>query len=291
MVQLKWTKASHCRNYLTRRYEPLQPYLLCRLARHCGCHTFLDVGANIGLYSMLFAASDGDMSVHAYEPSPTTFEELKQNIVLNGLDQIRAKRLAVSDRQGKVDFGVVHELSGANSVIDTSIHDSKTFTKHMQVEAVRLDDQLELTGRRICVKIDVEGHELCVLNGMRRLLHENQAIVQVEFYPAEDGPLRRIFAEAGLVELFAIRTDRYFASREMAPSNEQLVQIFEEATADLIAENLAQMQQDFTDWGGVWPLSLGVAGYLNLQLLGPGATFLRAVKQRFRRGRRSGLVT
>lgn len=287
MAQLKWTKASRGRNYLTGRYEPLQPYLLFELARHCGCETFLDVGANIGLYSMLFAASDEDMSVHAYEPSPTTFEELKQNIALNGLERIRADRVAVSDQPGSVDFGVVHDLSGANSIIQTSIHDSGTFTKQLKVEAVRLDDQLDLTGRRICVKIDVEGHELCVLGGMRRLLRENQMLVQVEFYPLEDDPLRRMLADAGLVELFAIRTDRYFASREMAPSNEQLVHIFEKATADLIAENLAHMQEDFTDWGGVWPLSLRVPGYLNLELLGPGATLLRSIKQRLRRGRAS----
>lgn len=291
MVQLKWTRASHGRNYLTRRYEPLQPYLLSRLARHCECDTFLDVGANIGLYSMLFAASNEDMSVHAYEPSPTTFEELKHNIALNGLVRIQANRVAVSDRPGKVDFGVVHELSGANSVVDTSIHRSDTFTKHLKVDAVRLDDQLDFTGRRICVKIDVEGHELCVLNGMRRLLHSNQVIIQVEFYPAEDDPLRSSLADAGLVELFAIRTDRYFASREMAPSHEQVVRIFEEATADLIGENLEQMKEDFTEWGGVWPLSVRVPGYLNLQLLGPGATFLRSIKHRLRRGRRAGLVT
>ena len=284
MPQLKWTRASTGRNYLTRRYEPLQPYLLRRLSDHCGCDTFLDVGANIGLYSMLFASLDKGLSIHAFEPSPTTFRELERNIALNSLDHIQTYQLAVSDLQRQVEFGIVHELSGANSVLDTTIHDTGKFTRRVQVEAVRLDDKLFLTGRRICVKIDVEGHEHRVLDGMSRLLQENQAIIQVECFAPVDDSLREKLGQAGLVELFSVRTDRYFASREMAPTSEQIIRIFELAAADLITENLTEMEDDFSEWGGVWPLNVRIPGYMNLQLLGPGASFLRAIKQRLTRG-------
>jgi FkbM family methyltransferase len=279
MVQPKWTKASHARNYLTRQYEPLQPYLLRRLARHCGCDAFLDIGANVGLYSILFAAEDG-LEVHAFEPAPTTYSELGQNIALNGSDRIRAYQMAASDRKGEVSFGVVHDLSGANSIVDTSIHDERTFTNQVKVEADRLDDQLDLRDRRICAKIDVEGHEQQVLDGMRGLFESNLFVVQVECFASEHDPLHQRLTEAGLVELFAIRADRYFASRELAPSPEEIVHIFEQATTDLIEESLEEMRENFTGWGGVWPVNLRLPGYVNLQVLGPVATFLRSIKHR-----------
>ncbi|MCH8614669.1 FkbM family methyltransferase [Sphingomonas sp. SM33] len=279
MVQPKWTKASHARNYLTRQYEPLQPYLLRQLARHCGCDTFLDVGANVGLYSILFSAEEG-LEVHAFEPAPTTFGELLHNIALNGSARVRAYQLAASDRKGEVGFGVVHDLSGANSVLDTSIHDERTFTNRMKVKADRLDSQLDLRRRRICAKIDVEGHELQVLEGMQGLFESNQFVVQVECFASEHDPLHQRLTQAGLVELFAIRADRYFAVRELAPSPEQIVHIFEQATADLIEESLEEMRESFTGWGGVWPVNVRLPGYVNLQVLGPVATFLRSIKHR-----------
>jgi len=278
MVQLKWTKASNARNYLTRQYEPLQPYLLRQLARRCGCDIFLDVGANVGLYSLLFGA-EGGISVHAFEPAPTTFTELQRNIALNSSDMIQAHQLAASDQRGQVSFGLVHELSGANSILDTTIHDADTFTDRVKVEADRLDRRLDLGGRKVCAKIDVEGHELQVLRGMRALFENNQFVVQVECYD-KDCPLRQELEKAGLVELFSIRADRYFASRDLAPSPEQIVQIFEQATTDLIEESLEEMRENFTGWGGVWPVNVRLPGYVNLQVLGPAATFLRSIKHR-----------
>lgn len=62
---------------------------------------FCDIGANIGYYTVLAAPIVGDTGkVVAIEPSPATFELLKQNIKLNNADNVRMVRAAVADQPG-----------------------------------------------------------------------------------------------------------------------------------------------------------------------------------------------
>lgn len=284
MTQLKWTRRSQGRNYLTRNYEPLQPHLLLQLARHLNSDSFIDVGANIGLYSILFAQHDTIKTVHAFEPSPETFAELRRNIALNGLERrVETHRIAASSRSGLVTFGVVDSLSGANSIVDTSIHEQRAFAREVKVDAAALDDYLDLDRRRLCIKIDVEGHEMEALRGMRRLLTENEVILQIERYGSEENELRETLEQYGLRELFAIRADRYFASQRIAPVPDQIIRIFENAAADLIEENLAELTKQFASWGEAWPLTLTIPRLVTIQLLGKAAAIPRKIRRAFRR--------
>src|SRR5690606_17422696 len=81
MLGAFWTEASEKLNRLTSKYEPIQPFVLVALARRLGCDAFIDVGANIGFYSILMALSGTVREVHAFEASNGAFGELKANIV------------------------------------------------------------------------------------------------------------------------------------------------------------------------------------------------------------------
>ena len=83
--EFQWTPASGERNRILRSLEPLQPYLLMDLACQAGATVFVDVGANIGAYSLFFSKLEGMSSIYAFEPSPLTFTELNRNVALNEL--------------------------------------------------------------------------------------------------------------------------------------------------------------------------------------------------------------
>lgn len=230
--QFRWTAPSLQRNTILRAFEPIQPYVLVSLAEKLECDTFIDVGANIGAYSLFLSSLPTIRNVHAFEPSPDSFHELTQNIRLNGLGgKIIAHPQAVSASAGKLAFGMTRSLSGTNSIVVTSIHERSLFERQIEVEAVRLDDVLTIRGQTICLKIDVEGHERDALLGMRELLARNKAVVQIERYEGGREYLD-LLHDLGFVQLFQLGPDRYLSNIDAADA--ELLRVFERSAALMI---------------------------------------------------------
>lgn len=270
--QFRWTAASARRNRLTMEFEPLQPHFLFALAEKAGCGTFLDIGANIGAYSLFATLVPTIDRIVAFEADPQTLEELKSNISLNGLgDRIDIQGKAVSSAAGKLSFGVVGKLSGANSVIDTSIHDRSAFHDQLTVEAVSLDGYFTNPwAHPICMKIDVEGHEREVIDGAAAMLTASKALVQMEAYDAENANGRSL-EELGYVRLTGIGPDHYFTNIDGLNNPAVLLAAYERTARELIAFNHRSK-----------PLVLE-RGEFSVQLAGRSATMVRNLKRKLTR--------
>jgi FkbM family methyltransferase len=166
-----------------RAHNPLvQEVVLQGLARG---GTFLDVGANIGYFSLLAARLKG-VQVFAFEPSPRELARLYRNIILNGRSNIAVLPYGLADVDGAASLNLALESDyGMNSVIDLS-----GFTKcagRVECPFVRLGSILSqsvLRDVRVC-KIDVEGHEMSVLRGMPPIMPLlSQAVFVIEISPA-----------------------------------------------------------------------------------------------------------
>ncbi|WP_034161005.1 FkbM family methyltransferase [Sphingomonas sp. ERG5] len=135
---------------------------------------FVDIGANMGYFSLLWAAARADNRVIAFEASPNVFKRLAGNVAANGMgDRIDAHAKAALDQTGEITFAVgPDEQTGWGGL---AVEGSKGLT----VPAVRLDD---IVGdRRVAVmKIDVEGADSLVLRGCERLLREK--LIDCIFY-------------------------------------------------------------------------------------------------------------
>lgn len=123
---------------------------------------FVDVGANIGSYSVL-AASACDAQVIAIEPILSTFSSLCANVKLNGLEcQIKTFRVGLSNCSGKLRF------TTSQNTVNHVLADGEQATSE-EIEVTTLDSLLR-GGRPALIKIDVEGHELAVLEGSEKTL-------------------------------------------------------------------------------------------------------------------------
>jgi len=132
---------------------------------------FLDVGANVGSYTVIAAGAVGARAM-AVEPVPSTFAHLSRNIVLNGLSSLASmKCLGLSDHAGTVRF--TRDLDTVNHVLA----DNEQLPS-IEVPITTLD---ELIGEEvpILIKIDVEGHELSVLKGAERTLNASALLAVV----------------------------------------------------------------------------------------------------------------
>ncbi len=142
--------------------------------------TFVDVGANVGVYSLL-AGSVPDTEIWAYEPSSEAAAHLVENIELNWLStRTRVRRVAVGDRAGRglltVGLDCTNHLLEGEPEPDPDGDGAEAEA----VEVVRLDDDLRPRRPVALVKIDVEGREAQVLEGTRTLLREAHPALIVE---------------------------------------------------------------------------------------------------------------
>lgn len=147
---------------------------------------FIDVGANIGLYSLLAAGKCGPFGrVFAFEPNPVVAELLKESAALNWYhDRIVIKQSALSDKAGAMQLQVPRARLGDARIILTDASTPKSegdnaFSRTCQflgddtlldVEVETLDQAFPIDLPIKLLKIDAEGHEAQVLAGARRLL-------------------------------------------------------------------------------------------------------------------------
>lgn len=161
-------------------YEPAEVALVRSQVKHGD--TVLDIGANIGYYSLIFAELVGDTGkVYAFEPDPSNFALLCQNIELNDYDNIEPIQKAVSNHNSLLNLHLCEDNYGMHR-----IYDSICCTEHVEVEAIRLDDFFaDFNGTIDFIKMDIEGAEYVALQGMQQLLIRHREVkLLMEFSPA-----------------------------------------------------------------------------------------------------------
>ena len=139
----------------------------------------VDVGANIGLVSLLLARRFPDRAIHAFEPNPTTFETLEANIARNGASKVSCHRYAVSDADGTVMFDNDPIARGTASI-------SRDGSRHAaEVPAITLDSFVakHAISSIGLLKIDVEGYETLVFRGAKHVLNEIRPSIYFEVCP------------------------------------------------------------------------------------------------------------
>jgi FkbM family methyltransferase len=144
----------------------------------------LDVGANLGAYSLLFGLWAGDTGrVFAFEPAPVPHAGLTAHVVLNGLTgRVTPLQQAVTSADGTADF-IADGMDGANRLTTTGAAGGSALAR---VTTTTLDSFCRAAGLRPdVIKIDAEGAELDVLRGGRATIRAAGAGLRlfVEMHP------------------------------------------------------------------------------------------------------------
>jgi len=146
---------------------------------------FLDIGANVGIHTLIALAANKRIFVHSFEPSPEIFSRLEKNIKKNNVNRVKLHQLAVSNSNGHVFF------EDCSSNINIGISHISCENTGLEVETVAIDSLLSGVEKRVClIKIDVEGYEPAVLEGAKNRLLRDKPVITLEFnrrhYPLED---------------------------------------------------------------------------------------------------------
>ena len=133
----------------------------------------IDVGANIGLHTLLMSSLIGENGkVIAFEPGNESFKELTQNVILNNFHNVDLKNKALGgSKNKKLKFNDSEFDSGHSSVVP-EIESNESDSREITVNT--LDSYIYKYKKIKVVKIDVEGYEKHILNGCKKLLENNK---------------------------------------------------------------------------------------------------------------------
>ena len=162
--------------------------------------TFLDLGANIGIISILASKALGQNGkIISFEPHPTTFDSLQLNIIQNNLsDIIIPEKIAITNKLGNFVF-LEFEDAQKNLMVHEKENPSKfgdDFKKSSSVKGMSVDDYFkDISNKKVdLVKIDIEGQELNSLYGMQEIINANPNINIIFEY-------NKIFMEKDITEV------------------------------------------------------------------------------------------
>jgi FkbM family methyltransferase len=156
--------------------------------------TVFDVGANIGLYTLLAAAHlRGRGTVHAFEPNPDVFRALARSIDRNFFTHAHTAQLALSDSDGETNFFLPKDRAWTNGSLIEGFTDQDA---SLVIETMRFDTYCAKfqINKVDLIKVDVEGAELRVLRGMGELLQRWKPHIICEVLEGYSAPLNEFFA-------------------------------------------------------------------------------------------------
>ena len=164
-------------------WEPAETSAFLARLREGMC--VFDVGANVGIYTLLAARAVGPSGrVYAFEPEPRNFALLTRNVAENGFTNVRLVNAAVSDRAGVARLHLDDANFGAHSFEAGSVRTSSG--RSVEVDTVSLDgfvDEARGFEAGVVVKVDVQGAEALVVEGGRRLLAMPRVTALMEIWP------------------------------------------------------------------------------------------------------------
>jgi len=179
-----------------------------------------DIGANVGLYSLLAAKTNPKASIHAFEPTPTIVDIFKQNIQINDIRNIRVNEVAIGSQSGNAILRDCRGDKGINEGMNfIECKDSECLDTDIPVNIISVDDYCSKNkiNNIDIMKIDIEGGEYNALAGAKIMLStQSIGCIMIEFiewamqrsgYSNED--LREILLEANY-KLYVLRSGGFF---------------------------------------------------------------------------------
>lgn len=141
---------------------------------------FADIGSNIGLHTLAVKEKFPAVEVIAFDPSPFSWNYLNITIRENNIKGIQLEPIALGSENGTVDFYTWGESSSGDSLRDTGRQPTKRYSI-IQVPVKRFDD-LPNARHVTVIKMDCEGAEVSILQGMTQTIKKNRPLIVTEFY-------------------------------------------------------------------------------------------------------------
>ena len=202
---------------LNKSYEEEEFQILKELTKKHMIPTFIDIGANCGYFSFKFAMEN--LKIFAFEPNSEALIKMQNTLKKNKLfeDKIKIFPFGISNNNSKLQMKSMikhgYAQTGGSSVTDRTETLSNKF-KFFDAEFKIGDEILNFKKEYLLIKIDVEGHELNVLEGLSNLLTKNKCILMIEIFEKNFENTNKFLFDKGfiLIDKIQIRSNYFYSN-------------------------------------------------------------------------------
>jgi FkbM family methyltransferase len=158
-------------------YEKFEKNMIRTIAKKS--KVIFDIGANIGFYSILMSKISPESLIYAFEPIKDVFNDCLNNIAINGLTNIFAHEICISNLSGEITMFCDKEFTQKTSICNIT---NSNQAKEIKVKTTTLDsfcDQQNIKSVDF-IKCDVEGAEKLVMDGGLKVIENSKPIILFE---------------------------------------------------------------------------------------------------------------
>mgnify|MGYP000206307393 CR=1 FL=1 len=196
-----------------RSYEKKNIDFMLDSLKNEGFERFLDIGANIGYFSLMAAKKTDVANIMAFEPMSKNFYQLCTNILLNGFSgRILPVNKALSDKNEVSEIHYdIHSTGIGTLKPDQTVRDKRDYNQSEMIKCIRFDDMYDFQNEKIFIKMDVEQFELHVLKGMPDFLKQNRIWLMIEIND-ETSPVFAFLKKSGFKKIDSDTDDFVFSN-------------------------------------------------------------------------------
>ena len=182
-----------------RKYERKNLRVLKALIKNNKIDAFFDIGANIGYFTVHIGKCTEIEKCYSFEPLRRNHNQLCANILLNDLNsKVQTYNVGLTDKREKLDIKYNSNSTGIATVVpDQTGRSENDYNESEEIKCERFDDLFALKGLAVLMKVDVEGAETRVLEGMNQFIENNKVVMMVEINHDTESTLEK-FKEKGL---------------------------------------------------------------------------------------------
>ncbi|MCO6499208.1 MAG: FkbM family methyltransferase [Vicingus serpentipes] len=146
----------------------------------------LDVGANIGYYTIPLALNlqSKNVKVYAFEPVTSNYNSLMKGVIKNGVEKnVIANKIALGDKEGSLEIIKTEQGNSGNAVLSINNDNFKIESERETIQMITLDQYMLKNNLERCdfIKIDIEGAEIFFIQGAIELIKKYKPIIYGEF--------------------------------------------------------------------------------------------------------------
>ena len=202
---------------LFNEFEKLEIEFLLSEIKRKQLNYFLDVGANCGYYSLKIAEKFSNINIFSFEPNPEAYFKFSKSHLRNFKlsKNIKLENFGLSNEnkklkmQSMIKFGYA-QTGGTSVITNDKNNDNYKFYANFKTG----DEYFNIRNKNLAIKIDVEGHELNVLNGLEKTLKFNNCILQIEIFSNNFEKVDNFLLSLGYNNFYKIqeRSNHFYAN-------------------------------------------------------------------------------
>ena len=170
---------------LSQEYEKLEINFLLKQLNFLNANFFLDIGSNCGYYSMKIAIEFPEIKIFAFDPNKEACFKFSKTLEKNFkiTQKIKLYNFGLSNLNTKLNIRSLKKHGYAQTGGSSIEREYSKGTYAESLEDFKIGSQIiNITNSAVGIKIDVEGHELKVLEGIKKIIKFNRCIIQIEIF-------------------------------------------------------------------------------------------------------------